>query len=313
MLKNKLNGVKPFNEFFFKSCYYHQLLAGISCFGIDKDDIILNAFTTIKRNFNAEKNGFLSDKKLGKLLGYKRKTCNINETKLIKYIDKGFPIIAGVDCYYLESRSDTYLSQHMQHFILVYGYDIGKGEVDIVDHQYQNSYIYNERKISMSNMLWANVMFRKGVFKRKKTCYILKRRKKKGFFDIWKYINDDIIISNRENSAWNINELKRMITSDSREIKEKINKIVNYLNNLKNFYFRLSHIKYLVNGREPHEKVMALINGYSNILSLFWKVRAYGNFDYFNQKKESILRKLNETEETEKAVYDIILEARRIK
>ena len=47
MKKNRIDGVKPFNEFFFKSCYYHQLLAGLSCFGIGRDAILFNAFILI--------------------------------------------------------------------------------------------------------------------------------------------------------------------------------------------------------------------------------------------------------------------------
>lgn len=34
MMKNKIDGVKPFNEFLYKSCYYHQLMAALECFGI---------------------------------------------------------------------------------------------------------------------------------------------------------------------------------------------------------------------------------------------------------------------------------------
>ena len=60
MKKNKINGVRPFNDFFFRSCYYHQLMAGIACFGIDRDAILLNAFTLIQNNFNAGKEGFLN-------------------------------------------------------------------------------------------------------------------------------------------------------------------------------------------------------------------------------------------------------------
>ena len=44
MKKNKIEGVKPFNDFFFKSCYHQQLIAGIASFGIDRDAILLNSF-----------------------------------------------------------------------------------------------------------------------------------------------------------------------------------------------------------------------------------------------------------------------------
>ena len=40
MEKNKIEGVKPFNGFFFRSCYWHQLLAGISCLKIDEKYVL---------------------------------------------------------------------------------------------------------------------------------------------------------------------------------------------------------------------------------------------------------------------------------
>ena len=35
MERNILKGVKPFNTVFYKNCYNHQLLAGLSILGVD--------------------------------------------------------------------------------------------------------------------------------------------------------------------------------------------------------------------------------------------------------------------------------------
>ena len=110
MKKNKISGVRPFNDFFFKNCYYHQLMAGVSCFGIDRDAILLNAFTLIQSNFNVEKEGFLHEEKLEKILGYKRVHCNINKAKFVRCIDKGQPIIMGGGLF-LSGKSPGYLSK----------------------------------------------------------------------------------------------------------------------------------------------------------------------------------------------------------
>ena len=69
MKKNKIEGVRPFNDLYFRSCYYHQLLAGLNAFNIDKDekellfDIILDdekANYAIENNKNLKKGSIIS-------------------------------------------------------------------------------------------------------------------------------------------------------------------------------------------------------------------------------------------------------------
>lgn len=313
MKKNKINGVRPFNDFFFKSCYYHQLMAGIACFGVDRDAILLNAFTLIQTNFNAGKEGFLHEEKLEKLLGYKREHCNVNRVKLIRCIDKGYPVIMGVDCYYFESRPDTYQKQHVPHFILVYGYDLENGEANVVDHQYRNSYAYQEKSISLENLLLSNQMFTRGILNRKKSCYILKRNKNSSTFDIWQYIDEEKINCNRKNSLNNINELRRIVSNDLQCARENVDKITGYLNDLKTFYYTLAKTKFFIENQEKQESIMLLVSAYSNVLSLFWKVKAQNNYDYITKRLDSVLRKLDEIETLEKIIYDFLLEVRKRK
>lgn len=313
MKKNKINGVRPFNDFFFKSCYYHQLIAGISCFGVDRDAILLNAFTSIQNNFNVGKEGFLNEEKLEKLLGYKREHCNVNRAKLIRCIDKGYPVIMGVDCYYLESRPDTYQKQHVPHFILAYGYDLENGEANVVDHQYRNSYEYQEKSISLENLILSNQIFTRGILNRKKSSYVLKRKKNIGTFDIWEYIDEEKINDNRENSLKNLNELRRIMTYDLNVAQENIEKITNYLGDLKTFYYTLAKTKFFLANQQKQESVMSLVSAYSNILSLFWKVKAQNKYEYITKHLENVLRKLDEIEVLEKIVYDFLLEVRKEK
>ena len=60
MMKNKIDGVKPFNEFLYKSCYYHQLMAALESFGIEAKEVLLNGFVLIKENFETNQTGILS-------------------------------------------------------------------------------------------------------------------------------------------------------------------------------------------------------------------------------------------------------------
>lgn len=60
MIKNKIEGVKPFNKFWLKSCYYHQLIAGLSALGVDRELFLLNAMVFAKEGFSADEGGFLA-------------------------------------------------------------------------------------------------------------------------------------------------------------------------------------------------------------------------------------------------------------
>ena len=51
-MKKKILGIKPFNEIYFRSCYYHQLLAGVSAFNVNKDEVLLSFYTLIKENYS---------------------------------------------------------------------------------------------------------------------------------------------------------------------------------------------------------------------------------------------------------------------
>ena len=311
MQKNKIKGVKPFNDFFFKSCYYHQLMAGIACFGIDRDAILLNTFTSIQENFNIGKEYIFEEKKLEKLLGYRSKYCNISKAKLIRCIDNGCPVIMGVDCYYLPSRPDAYQNRHVPHFILAYGYDLDEQQANVVDHDYRNSSKYQEKTISLEDLLLSNIMFRKGVLNRKHSCYILKRKRNIGSFDIWKYIDVEKINHNYEKSLKNLNTLRKISTCDLTLVQKNVEKIIGYLNDLKIFYYALSKTTFFIYNQEKLEPLMALVSAYSNVLSLFLKVKEQNKYDYITKHLDGLLRKLNEIETFEKVVYDYLVEVKQ--
>lgn len=66
--------------------YYHQLLAGLSCFGIGRDAILFNAFTLIKPDFEVQNEIIFQEERLEKMLGYRKIHCNMNKAKLIRCI-----------------------------------------------------------------------------------------------------------------------------------------------------------------------------------------------------------------------------------
>ena len=194
---------------------------------------------------------------------------------------------------------------------MAYGYDLEKKECNVVDHQYQNSNEYKEKVISLDNLLLSNTMFGKGVLNRKRSCYILQRKRNIGAFDIWEYIDEEKINNNRENSLKNLNELRRIMAYDLETVRENIEKITRYLNDLKTFYYTFSKTKFFIADIEKQASIMSLVGAYSNILSLFWKVKAQNNYEYITKRLENVLRKLDEIEGLENVVYDFLLEVRK--
>ena len=81
MQKNKLEGMKPFNEFFFRSCYYHQLISALSCFGIEKDNILLNTFASVHENFTVEWKEVVEENQTRKILEILNDCKDLEEAK----------------------------------------------------------------------------------------------------------------------------------------------------------------------------------------------------------------------------------------
>ena len=52
-----------------------------------------------------------------------------------------------------------------------------------------------------------------------------------------------------------------------------------------------------------------LISGYSNLLSLLWKMWRQENFSFAVTRRDGILRKIDSVKETEEKVYDCLWEA----
>ena len=79
LMKNELEGVKPFNDFWFINCYYHQLIAGLSCLGIKKEGILLSRLLMSGRQFTTLRHEEISDKSGEKYLGYRNRRCTIKK------------------------------------------------------------------------------------------------------------------------------------------------------------------------------------------------------------------------------------------
>ncbi len=306
--KHEIEGVKPFNEFFFRNCFWHQLIAGVSCLGVEAKEVLVNYMALPKNDFESDESGILSAKEFERFFGYRCKPCGLSERSLKKRIDKGCPVIVGVDCFFLESRGDTYRKLHDPHFVLCYGYDTEKRLAYIVDHNYRNGFDFAKKVVSLDNVLLANRMYKKYIRRIRLTSRVLYPTKRCGTGNVLEAIDRDRAKGWKQNSEKNLRELRRMINENIGELEEKSGKIILYLEKMKTSLASLAKAELFSENENNKVKVSELRNGYAVILSLFWKMRAQNNFEYVNKCKNNVLRKLDEIERLEEIVYDLLTE-----
>ncbi len=309
MKNNRIEGVQPFNNFFFRSCYYHQLIAGLAAFDIPAESILLSYFVFPGKDFEIEKI-VIPEKNLEKVLGYQNKRCNLSKKQLLHNIDKQRPVIVGVDCFHFESRLDTYQKMHDPHYVLVYGYDLNNGTVNVVDHNYRNSWEYSEKIISIDNLLYANKMLLQRPLKRKTTMQILKRGANKKIDDsiILKQYKSESFQQAKIDSELNLKTLKLMVSQSSTALADKSRIVTNYLQEMKNFFSNLSAVSVFNKTRDCLEKILFITSAYSNLLSIFWRMENKNDYEFAYRHKENILRKIDELICSEKIIYDYISE-----
>lgn len=309
MKSNKIEGIKPFNKFFFRSCYYHQLIAGLASFGISYEDILMGSFVFSEKNFKTNK-CYATEYELEKNLGYKNIRCNMTKNRLIQCIDKKRPVIVGVDCFYYESRPDTFNKLHEPHHVLVYGYDLEKEIFNVVDPNYRNSYVYVEKTVPMESLLYANKLFRYGFFKRKKTCHLLVKNgaERGGGISFLKQFETEKFEESKEASCTNLNELKLLIGKDEDALKNMQVQISTYLQDIKSFFSNISFIEKFTDTQEKKLCVSELVNGYANLISIFWRMNDKNDFGFAKRNFQHIARKIDGLIEKEAYVYKIIEE-----
>lgn len=311
MKKNIILGVKPFNDLFFRSCYYHQLLAGISVFNVNKDEVLLNFFTLIREHFELEEVDFTGYKKINNSKGYKIRYCNVNKKQLIKAINKGYPVILGIDCYYLESKKETYFKTHEPHFLLVYGYDLSNDLANIVEHDYRNDYNYTHKVVSLNNIILANKKF-KYISKKKQTARIISKNTHvvKGT-TIWNYLTPNVLCLSKKNGKDNLIVLKHMFANIPEYVLEIHDKLSRYLNNLKMQYHIINQTNLFKEDTDKQNTITSLIIAYSTILSVIWKVGYVKNVSYIKKNEDKLLAKIDEMIELESKLYDYLMEVSR--
>lgn len=153
MQKKVLKGITTFNDCWFRTCYYHQLMAGLSYFGVPAEYSIFD-FTTEFRTGNAKgeyshrAKNVLDENEFEELTGVCTQKSNAQDVVrfLTQCIERNRPVIVGQDNYYIPYRSE-FQNEHGAHFVLVFGYDLGEKTFSLIEHSFASGLDFCPRQV----------------------------------------------------------------------------------------------------------------------------------------------------------------------
>ncbi|MGD2089810.1 MAG: amino acid adenylation domain-containing protein [Candidatus Aminicenantes bacterium] len=160
-----VNQVEPFNEVFYKDCYYQALIPAIHYFGGNFQLLFANCNSIYEVDETSKnvkfKNSYISykaDQELFHALG-----LNVNKffdsqnicEDLMYYLSQGALAIVNVDCYYVTRKKELYQKKHWSHSMLVYGYCKKDHLFHIIDNQKIMSMSYQKNAISFDELKTA--------------------------------------------------------------------------------------------------------------------------------------------------------------
>lgn len=154
----ELQGVFPFNRFFFRSCYFHQLLACYKYFGVQPEIVMgnyLNLYVEEGEKLRTREYQVFNKEIFEKLTGIRQIKYipkGLIQDELIKLLKNGVPSIIVVDCFYMPFRADTYQKIHTDHYVSVYGYDEEKKLFIILEHESEKNFRYVRHEFPIEDL-----------------------------------------------------------------------------------------------------------------------------------------------------------------
>ncbi|WP_160643692.1 beta-ketoacyl synthase N-terminal-like domain-containing protein [Chengkuizengella marina] len=154
--------MEPFNDLYYRSCFYNSMFPIVNHVGGDMmffllNDMIIYEYEKDKRveKFSIQ---YAEAKPLNQIFDevglhvkYRFHNNNIVE-ELKQCISDGKPAVIWVDAFYESIRKDTYQKQHLDHTILVYGFNEKEQLFHIIEHDRRENLTYQKCKIPFSDI-----------------------------------------------------------------------------------------------------------------------------------------------------------------
>jgi len=165
-----LDGIEPFNDIYYKSCFYNSTFPVARFFGKDILSMLVNE--TIVYSCDETKDGIglnikyipsQSTEDILMEMGISVETKRSSESiidDIIASLSKSRPVVIWIDCFYESIRNEMYLKTHWPHTLLIYGYDAYAKTFDIIEHMHRDNLLYTKRNISFDDIIKCYTGFR---------------------------------------------------------------------------------------------------------------------------------------------------------
>lgn len=153
-----LEPIEPFNDLYYRNCFYNSLFPVVHYFGKNIKPFLANDAGIYI--YNEDREGIKFDVDYLSFKGYEdllkdmgiKVDCAI-ETKdiiesIVGAISKGRPVILWIDSFYEPFRLDTYQKVHWPHTLLIHGYNREDKTFDIIEHSHRDGLTYKKRTIN---------------------------------------------------------------------------------------------------------------------------------------------------------------------
>ncbi|NDI34213.1 beta-ketoacyl synthase N-terminal-like domain-containing protein [Chengkuizengella sediminis] len=152
--------IEPFNDLYYRNCFYNSMFPIVNHVGGDMmyfllNDMIFYEYENETGKFSIK---YVATKSLDQIfdqvrLHVDRRFDNNNIVEELKQcISDGKPVVIWVDAFYESIRKDTYQKQHLDHTILVYGYNEKEQQFHIIEHDRRENLTYQKCKIPFSDI-----------------------------------------------------------------------------------------------------------------------------------------------------------------
>lgn len=234
-----IEGIEPYNELFFESCFNNSLFSILNYYGI-KISHLLRQYT-LHYECVAEQDGMRQIIALGEwnkemipiLQHAGVRFCSKHNVEHIdieikKAIDKGNPVILWIDCFYESYRKDKFQKQHFNHTITVYGYSDSEQKFYILEHKVADNTNYHNVSISYKELM---------------ECY-------QGYLENFKNVedNDFYEFNARNNAEINSESLSQEEFLDSCWKREPVMEFKEYFEKQEYSKIRMEEITYWIDG-----------------------------------------------------------------
>lgn len=158
---SKILTLQPFNDLFYKSCFYSSLFPVLKYYGRPIDSFLSNDIAVWGRTdsmipYDLELRSIKREEEIMDELQITHQTKDVSDRiveDLIKSIDEGKIPLMRIDCFYSSIRSDLYQKEHWPHVITVFGYHIESKVFFVLEHKMRENMSYERRTMSFNDIV----------------------------------------------------------------------------------------------------------------------------------------------------------------